>query len=134
MPLENLDQSLRLARGGHGRQGRNWWSFKSYPLPPRSGLFQGLHEIVDGFHLANGLGRQAHAKRALNPQEQLGSAQAVDSEIALDPARRGDVDESEPLRMQLTHKLRNDPDQVTFASLLLGHRGRRICLTSRPRH
>jgi hypothetical protein len=84
---------------------------------------------MHGFSLANGLGRQAHPKCALNPQDKLGSAEAVDSKIALDPAQRGDVDRSHALRMELTHEPGNDRDQVAFARVLPGHRRGRVRLT-----
>ena len=86
MPLENLDQGPRFARSRHRWEGRTRRRFKSYPPPRRSSLFQRPHEITDGLRLANGLSREPHAECALDPQDQLGSAQAIDPEIALDPA------------------------------------------------
>ena len=56
---------------------------------------------MDCFSLANGLGRQPHAERPLNTQNQFGSAKAVDPQVPLDPAGWANVDESRTLWMQL---------------------------------
>jgi hypothetical protein len=105
MPLKNPDKGLGFARSRHRREVRRRRRFKSYALPPRSGLVHRPYQIVDGFGLADGLSRQSHAECTFDPQDQLSSTQTVDPKIALDPAGRKDVDESDALGMQFAHKL-----------------------------
>ena len=99
MPFQNLDQGPCFARGWHRRKSRSLPCFESRSSLRRSGLFQRLHEIMNGFGLADGLSRQPHAKCTLDSQDEFGAAQAVDPQIALDAARRTDVDEFGALRM-----------------------------------
>ena len=81
---------------------------------------------MDGFGLADRPGREPHAECTLDSQDEFGSTQAIDAQIALDAARRTDVDESGALRMQFAHESGHDRNQVTFAQLLPGNFGRQI--------
>ena len=121
MPFKHFNQGPRFGRRRYGRESRNR-RFKTDSLLRRRGPIQRLRQIMDGFSLANGLGRQPHAERPLNTQDQFGSAKAVDPQIPLDPAGWVNVDESGTLRMQLAGQSRDDRDHVAFARTL-GRRG-----------
>jgi hypothetical protein len=101
MPFKDLNKSPRFGRRRHGRERRSR-RFKTDSLLRRRGPIQRLRQIMDGFSLANGLGRQPHVERSLNTQNQFGSAKAVDPQIPLDPTGWVNVDESGTLRMQLS--------------------------------
>ena len=49
----------------------------------RTCLLQRMKEIPNGIRLSNDLDRQPHSERTLNPQNQLGTAEAVNAEIPL---------------------------------------------------
>ena len=86
----------------------------------RSRLFQRPQQVTDRLCLADRLCRKAHAECPLDAQDELGPAEAVDAQIALDPTRRSDIEEPDPLRVQFAHEFRDNSNQVARALVLLG--------------
>ena len=60
------------------------------------------------------LDRQAHPEHALDPQDQLGATEAIDAEIAIEPARQGDVHGASALAMQLAHEVGHERDETAL--------------------
>ena len=89
---------------------------------------------MDGFRLANGLSRESHAECSLDPQDQFSPSQAVDPQIALDPAGRTYIDQPDALGMQFAHELRDKRNHVAFAQRLLSQCGRRFRLMKPLQH
>jgi hypothetical protein len=86
MPFQNLDQGPCFACGRHGWKSGSLTRFESKSPSRGTGPFQRYYKIPNGFGLADRLRRQSHAKCTLYSQDELGSSQTVDAQIALDAA------------------------------------------------
>ena len=82
--------------------------------PGRARLLQRAQQIADGIRLADQGDRQPGAERALEAQDQLGAAQAVDAQIPLEPARQGYLAGSRVLGMKLASQFADDREQGAF--------------------
>ena len=64
---------------------------------------------------ATSVDRQPHAEFALDAQHQLGAAERVDAEIAVEAARERHVAALQALRRKLAHQFAHDRDQLKLA-------------------
>ncbi len=81
-------------------------------LERRRSLLKCVNQILNCFCFADRRWWKADAKGPLDAQDKLGSAEAVDPEIALDPAGQGDIHKSGALRMQLAYQIAHNRYQV----------------------
>ena len=69
-------------------------------------------EIAHGVHLGHRRDGEADAEDALDAQHQLGAAEAVDAEIAIETARQRNVAALEALRSEFAHEFAHDREQL----------------------
>jgi hypothetical protein len=115
VPLENLDQRTRLT----GRSGHQLIRLDRFgdgdELARDIGLTEPVEQVANRLGFADHLGRHSHAESALEAQDQLGAAEAVDAKIAVEAARQRHVHRRAALAAQLAHEILHDRDQRALA-------------------
>ena len=126
MPLQHLHQGAGFARRPADRRLRPDRLGDRHQLWRRIGAAERAEEVAHGLGLADHLGRQVHRECALEAQHQLGTAEAVDAEVAVEPARERNLHRPAAPGAQLAHQVAHDVDEVAFPRLAgIVRRGRR---------
>jgi hypothetical protein len=108
VPIKNLEQGTRVTGSGNFRELRRRRRDGRRRDRMWSRLSERVEEIANRFGVANNLKRQPHAKGALDTENELGAPEAIDAQIALQPARKRDAVKLHPLRVQLAGQLADE--------------------------
>ena len=81
---------------------------------PHDGAFDRLDQVAYGLGLGQHAGRQLEMQQALDAQHQLGPADAVDAEVAVEPAGRRNDDRARRRGMEVAHEPLDDADDLAL--------------------
>jgi hypothetical protein len=118
VPLENVNHRL-----GFDRSGNEWLPsclrFRSdADADVGRRLLKRNKDVTDRVGFTHHADRQANPKHAFDPKHQLGSAEAIDAEVAIKPAGQAHVQGTRALAMQLAHKVGHDRDEAVLVRVL----------------
>ena len=85
-------------------------------------MLKGAEKIADGIRFADELDRQLSAERTFEAQDQLGSPEAVDAEIFLEPAGQGYLASPAVSGVKFACQLRDDRKQTALTGCRIGRR------------
>ncbi len=91
VPIERLGEGGGLGGGRNRRKRPRALRNVGRPLPGAR-LLEGARHVGDRLRFAHGLDRQPDPESALDAQDQFRAAEAVDPEIAIEPAGQRNVD------------------------------------------